>query len=218
MGCGAGVAYASDGQKEEMFTAATKEMMKMCVVDGYLSKDELKVLAPGEAMAKARAFNVSLYETAAIAKIKCVDTVGSGTDKVDEAAADLKDKMKEKGGFLGGLVGSVVEGAANVTTTVVDTAASGTGFLAEKAIKAVAIVLEEAIKQIDEPFEAVGKDIFELKKTEIIGSIVRSSMTAGSQGLSNASVARLLGAPPNMQRASRPCAAIHFKASAKRTS
>merc|ERR1740117_1936924 len=65
-------------------------------------------------MAKARAFEAKLREASAVAKEKLENTVGSGTDAVNNLAGAAADKMEEKGGFLGGLMGKVVEGTTAV--------------------------------------------------------------------------------------------------------
>lgn len=160
--------YMSEGQKEEMFTAATKEMMKMCVVDAYLKKDELKVVAPTSAMENVRNFAQKMHDASAVAREKCTDAMGSATDTANELAEAAKEKAEEKGGMLGGMLGSAAAMVTDLAGSAANVAASAAGLAAEKAIKGVAVAMDASINALDDPFEKVGKDIFHEKQAEII--------------------------------------------------
>jgi hypothetical protein len=176
MGCGCGVLKISEGQKEEMFTAGVKEMMKLALVNGYIrAKDPetgLNVKAPGEPMKKARSFAEKMHEASAVAREKCEETVESGTDKVNELAEAGADAAAKAGGMLGGLLGKAAAGAADLAGKAANVAASGAGLLAEKVIKGAALAMDEAINAIDKPFADVGKDIFKAKEAEIVALYV----------------------------------------------
>jgi len=169
MGCGGSIVpKCSDAQRNEMFNAASKEMMKMCLVDGYRNRDKIEVLAPSDGMDKMRKFAKQLHEASAVAREKCEDTMEGVTDKADELAAKAKEAAGGAGGMLGGMMGSALAGATAVAGAAADMAASGAGLAAEKAILLVATAMDEAISALDQPFKDVGKDIFKIKEVEII--------------------------------------------------
>jgi hypothetical protein len=192
-----------------MFTAAAKEMMKMCLIDGYRHKEEIAVLAPTDAMKNARAFAEKLHEASAVAREKCEDTVEGVTDKADELAAKAKDALgggSGLGGMFGSVAGSAIAAGTAVAGAGADLAASGAGLAAEKAIKAVALAMDEAIKAIDQPFKDVGKDIFTLKENEIIAKYC--TIIDVSVKIPNAVKCVRGDGPPNVYKQCNPSACI----------
>lgn len=166
-GCCGGVAKCSDAQRNEMFTVGVKEMLKMCLVDGYLNREQIAVLAPGEAMEKLRAFAEKVNKASEVARDTCEDAMEGATDKANE----LADKAKEaagSGGMFGKLAGSAIAGATDLAGKAANAAASGAGLAAEKALQLLYTALKAAIDAIDQPFKDVGKDIFRIKEKEII--------------------------------------------------
>jgi hypothetical protein len=162
----------TEGQKEELFTAGAKEMMKLALRNGYdrakNPETGLNVKAPGELMEKARKFALGMHEASEKAKEKVEDTVGSGTDKANEVADKVSDLAAKHGGMLGGMLGKAAEVGVDLAGKGANLAASGVGLAAEKTILVLALAMDEAIGAIDKPFAEVGKDIFKAKESEIV--------------------------------------------------
>jgi len=170
MGCGACLAI-TEQQKNDMFMEAAKQMMKQALVQAYHAreKNSLAIEAPTEQMESIRKMADALHKWSDEAKAK-LDALGDKVEDKLDSMADSVGEAAEKigGGMMGSLVGGLASGVSAVAGKATDIAASGTGFLVEKGLLATALALDAAIKAIDDPFKAVGNDIFDAKKTELI--------------------------------------------------
>lgn len=170
MGCGACLAI-TEQQKNDMFMEGAKQMMKQALVQAYHAreKNSLEIEAPTEQMESIRKMAETLHKWSDESKAKIEELSDKVEDKLD-SMADSVGEVAEKmgGGMFGALAGGLASGAAAVAGKATDLAASGTGFLVEKTLLGLALTLDAAIKAIDDPFKAVGNDIFDAKKTELI--------------------------------------------------
>ena len=169
MGCGCSVGTLTKDQLDNMFDFGAREMMKRCLISAYAQKDNMKVKAPTQEMVTIRKMADTIHKWSDQIKDKLEASQDKLADKLDEGA----DKVKGMVGNLFGNTAAAVAGAAADAASAVadkttDVAASVTGFMLEKGLLGVASGLDAAIAAIDAPFEAVGKDIFNAKKNEII--------------------------------------------------
>lgn len=161
----------TEQQKNDMFMEGAKQMMKQALVQAYhlREKNSLEIEAPTEQMESIRKMAEALHKWSDEAKAK-LDALGDKVEDKLDSMADSVGEAAEKigGGMMGSLVGGLAQGASAIAGKATDIAASGTGFLVEKGLLATALALDAAIKAIDDPFKAVGNDIFDAKKTELI--------------------------------------------------
>lgn len=159
MGCGASVVpAATEEQKKEMMTFALKEMMIDIGTTAITKGAEVKVKAPLDHVGKIREFVKKTREAGTKAK-ESMSSAGGAEDKAKEVA--------KSGGMMAG-VAAMGAGAAKALDKGLAAAGGAAGEVAEKALNACADGMQAGIDKLDEEFAAVGKEVTEKKKDDII--------------------------------------------------